>query len=622
MRSIIIIGMSAILNGESIENPGLATLGEILGLTIPGMLERSARIYGDSPAMRAFDGMRFETISFNRLLDKVKALAAGLIARGIQPGDRVGILSENRPEWGMAYFASLYIGAVNVPLDSLLKPTEISHIIRESGARCVVISGRFISDFISEEIHAPSLDFIVNMDDMPSDDNNPVLEVFTFSHLVELGRDVELIAGEADIHDTVALLFTSGTTGQSKGVMLTHHNILSDIYFMLTFIDFYTYDNFLSVLPIHHAFECTCGFMVPLAGGASITYARSLKSREIIEDIKNNGCTIILGVPLLFEKMYKGLLRAIENKPARTRLMFNTGLGAVKFLKNTLGYNAGGFVFRSLREKAGLSSLRLLISGGAPLPPETGRGFELLGIKFLQGYGLTETSPVLTVNPPEKPKHDSIGVPIPGAELKIDDPDANGIGEILARGPMIMKGYYKNKEATREVMTGDGWFRTGDSGFVDNEGYYYIMGRKKNLIVTRAGKNIYPEEIEAVLIRSPYIAEVLVMGKSRLRQKAVSSSGTDSQLVEEVEAVVVPDYEFIEQQAELLGKDYTEDELRRIIKEEISTLCLDIADYKRVKSFKIREDEFNKTSTKKIKRYLFVGPSISVDNNKSGTALS
>ncbi len=591
---------------KSNQNPGIDKIEDILDLTMPQMLERSVQYYGDLPAMRAFKDGSFKTITFRELNREVERIAAGLIAQGIKPGDRIGILSENRPEWGIAYFAILKIGGINVPLDALLKPTEIRHILRESGARAVITSDKFLSDFQSGEILTRKLEFIIAMDRRSYSNDDASIPALQFNEIGNEGISEKLVWHDGDKDDTVALLFTSGTTGQSKGVMLTHHNILSDICGTLKSIYFYTWDNFLSVLPIHHAFECTCGFLTPLAGGASITYARSLKSKEILEDISSNQCTIMLGVPLLFEKMYSGLLRAIEKKPRSTRLIFSTSMGAVKFVRKSLGYNMGERVFKGLREKAGLSSLRLFVSGGAPLPPEVGDGFESLGIKFIQGYGLTETSPVLTLNPPEKPKHASIGKAIPGAELKLSEPDSRGIGELLARGPMVMKGYYENPKATAEVFADDGWFRTGDSAYKDTEGYYYIVGRVKNLIVTRAGKNIYPEEIEALLLRSPYIAEVLVMGRS--------SSDSEKQLVDSVEAVIVPDYEFLEQQAEVLDKEFTQDDLNSIIKVEINRLCSDIAEYKRVKAFRIREDEFIKTSTKKIKRYLFVQPSVDVDN--------
>ncbi len=598
--------MKTAIPQKDLENPGLKAIDDILSLTIPQMIERSAKFYGDLTAMRYFRKGRFNSITFNKFLSEVNRVARGLVLQGIKPGDKVGILSRNRPEWGITYVAVLKVGGINVPLDALLKPTEMRHIIRESGVKSVVTSDEFISDFISGDISTKKLEFIIGMDNAKNDGDS-MLPIISFSGLGKGDKTDMVLNYKGDPDDIAAILFTSGTTGQSKGVVLTHHNILSDINDLLKMIYFYTWDNFLSVLPIHHTFECTCGFLTPLAGGASITYARSLKSRDILEDIVNNKCTLLLGVPLLFEKMYASIMRAIEKKPRTTRIIFGTSMEAVKLLKKSIGYNVGGRVFKGLREKAGLSSLRLLVSGGAPLAPEIGEGFELLGIKLIQGYGLTETSPVLTINPLDKPNHSSIGIPLPSARLKILNPNEEGIGEIAAKGPMVMKGYYNNPEATKQVFTEDGWLKTGDSGYVDEKGYYFIVGRVKNLIVTRAGKNIYPEEIEGILLKSPYIAEVLVMGRT--------GSNSDKMLVDSVEAIVVPDYEYLERQAEIRGNEFTEQELNSIIKSEINELCADIADYKRVKSFRIREDEFIKTSTKKIKRYLVIKPSVRINNH-------
>jgi long-chain acyl-CoA synthetase len=314
-----------------------------------------------------------------------------------------------------------------------------------------------------------------------------------------------------------------------------------------------------------------------------------LKSKEILEDVKNNGVTIILGVPLLYEKLFTSLSKNIQKKSLLTRASFKLSFSFVKTFEKLCGINLGKYIFKNLREKAGLSSLRILICGAAPLPPIIPECFDLLGIKFLQGYGLTETSPVLTLNPYVKPKYSSVGLPIPGAEIKIFEPDKDGVGEILAKGDMVMKGYYNNPEETDRVLK-NGWLYTGDLGWKDKDGYFYIVGRRKNVIVSSAGKNIYPEEIENQLIQSPCILEALVLGKK-------VSGG------EEVEAVIVPNLEYIQQ---LQGDKIPDEEnLRLLMKQEIEKCCEGIADYKRVKHFQIRKEEFEKTSTRKIKRFLF-----------------
>ena len=560
---------------------------ELKNLTIPQMLERSVGLYGGRMALSSFKSGKLVGITYSELERRAKALASGLIQQGVKKGDRIGLLSENRPEWGLAYLGILLSGAIVVPLDSLLKVSELKHIIGESETKIVICSNKFISDMEDAKNSVDSLEKIICMDDCPKN------TVFFLEELLEQGdkNRVDFIYPEPQ--DIASIIYTSGTTGSSKGVILSHKNIMSDIWGLQKMIKFYPEDNFLSILPLHHTLESTCGFLTPLSGGEMITYARSLKSKEILEDIRNSGATILIGVPLLYEKMLFGIFKAIEKKPIFTQLLFKANFNLCKLSKMLLGLDFGKTFFKGLRGKAGLSSLRLFICGGAPLDPEIPRCFDYLGITFLQGYGLTEASPVLTLNPYHKAKYVSVGIAIPGAEVKISDPDSSGIGEIAARGDMVMKGYDNNEEATSFAFK-DGWFLTGDSGWVDKEGYFYIGGRLKNVIVTRAGKNIYPEEVEFHLLKSFYISEVLVLGREIGGGKG-----------EEPYAIVVPNYEYFDQMAKQENITLSSEKIEAVIKSEIAKCCDDIADYKRVKGFKIREEEFEKTSTKKIKRYLY-----------------
>jgi long-chain acyl-CoA synthetase len=340
--------------------------------------------------------------------------------------------------------------------------------------------------------------------------------------------------------------------------------------------------------------------LVPLYAGATICYARSLKSRDIINDIRDSQATMMLGVPLLFEKIYEGILRAVKEKPMLTRAAFAASSGLVKSIKSLTGATAGRKVFSSLREKAGLSSLRLLVSGGAALKPEVLVGLETLGLSMMQGYGLTESAPVLTINNAPRPDPASVGAPLADIEVKIVDPDATGIGEIAARGANIMLGYYKNQAATDAVIR-DGWLHTGDLGYIDQRGCVFITGRAKNVIISSAGKNIYPEEVEAQLAKSPYIAEALVLGEKN------EQSGR-----EEVHAIVYPNYETFDEHAVHHKIKMDEVQIEKILKAEIRHQCGHLAEYKRVKHFSVREEEFPKTTTRKIKRYLFVGKKVSV----------
>lgn len=552
------------------------------------ILRQSRDIFGDKTCMKRFSGEGFVDISFREFADQAIRIGKGLLSLGLSAEDKVAILSENRPEWGASYFGVLSAGCINVPLDALLKIAGWSHILRDSQAKALIVSRNLLPEFEQIFGDLPDLKFLICMDN-PGPDSVAI----SLGELEEKGARFQGQMPEPGLSDLAAIIYTSGTTGQAKGVMLTHDNIVSDINGVFQVIELQENDNFLSVLPIHHTFECTGGFLTPMAGGACITYARGLASKLIVEDVKNNKATILLGVPLLFEKMHTGLLRAVSKKPPVTRMIFKASYGICRIMQDLFKAEAGKKIFHGLREKAGLSSIRLMVAGGAPMPPEIARAFNLLGFIFIQGYVLTESSPVLTVNPINGRKDASIGVPIPGAEMKIIDKDSRGIGHILARGSMIMKGYYKNETATDEVLK-DGWLYTGDSGWVDDEGYYYITGRLKNVMVTPAGKNVYPEEIETELNRSPYILESLVRGRPL--------QGTRG---EEIEAIIVPDFEYFDAVAAEQGIKFSQEEIEKMIKSEVRKRCSSLADFKRVKYVEIRIEEFEKTSTRKIKRYLF-----------------
>ncbi|MCK4655427.1 MAG: AMP-binding protein, partial [candidate division Zixibacteria bacterium] len=347
--------------------------------------------------------------------------------------------------------------------------------------------------------------------------------------------------------------------------------------------DFNIDDVVLSILPLHHAFECTCGFLNSMSLGCKVVFARSYKSTELVEDMRDNGVSYMCGVPLLYEKMYLGFRRKIARSSVFKRGLFKT-LFSISAYGQKRHWSWGRGLFKSMRDKAGMGSLRMLVSGGAAIPIEISRFFSAIGIAMLQGYGLSETSPVLSVNPVELNKFDSIGPPLDGVELRIDNPDQSGVGEIVVNGPMVMLGYYKNDAATAAVLR-QGWFFTGDVGCVDSDGYMYITGRSKNVIVSAAGKNIHPEEIEALLNESLYILESLVLGR-----KAPNSN------VEDVTAVIVPDLD-----AMMEGEQRS---VRDIIQTEVASVCSRLADFKRIKKYYIRNEELPKTSTRKVKRCL------------------
>ncbi len=561
--------------------------------SIKDIPEISAKKFGSKIALQIKSGYTFRSITYDQLNDITTKLAEYLLHLGVKMGDAFAILGENRPEWALSYFSIARTGAYIIPVDSMLKEQEIKLILHYIKAKGIFVSPRYL-DLINEiKESLPDLKYVISMGEAEH------MHEISFNNAIEEGKRL-LDSGlkkykdvKSEIDDTCVIIFTSGTTGQSKGVMLTNRNISYDIIYSAKLIEVKENDRFISVLPLHHTFEATAGFLLPLYNGCTITYARSLKPNEILEDIKDSQSTIMLGVPLLFEKIILGIKRAIKKSPI-TNTIVNGMLTLQKGSKFLLNIKLGSSMFKSLREKSGLSSIRLMISGGAALKPEVAEAFESFGFLLVQGYGLTETSPVVSVNPLHKYKHRSIGIPIEGVEVEVDQQNENGEGELKIRGPIVMKGYYNNQSATDEVIK-DGWFYTGDIGYKDKEGYLYISGRKKSIIVTQAGKNVYPEEIEERLLESELIEEVIVIPvKSKKNGR------------EEVGAVVYPNPELIENiMKEKLSEDESYKKLKDIIGKEIFKICENLADYKRVKKFGIVYEEFPKTTTKKIKRYLY-----------------
>ncbi len=556
-------------------------------VTIPEMLARSARDFGPRRALSVFRDGAYQHITFEELWNRAVLLARALKALGVGRGDRCAILGPNSPEWAQAFLGVATAGAICVPIDSLLKPYEFRHILEEAKVKVIFVAKRFLDTIleINEDYHFKK---IILLEDLKIEGLSE--NVAPFSSFLAEGKGVKDVPSPPGLDDIASLIYTSGTTGKAKGVMLTHRNIISDVAVIYQSVDFGLQDRVLLVLPMHHTFACTASFLLPLYAGAQVTFARSLKSRDIIADLKASRTTVMLGVPLLFQKIYEGIMRAVNKAPLSQRTLLK---GFFKMVE--MAARAGKeeelakVLFAKLREKAGFGHLRFFVSGGAPLPPLLSQNFRKIGIKIIQGYGLTEASPVLTLNPPEAPRDGSIGLPLPGVEVKIVDPNREGVGDLCFRGPMIMKGYFENPTATSKIIDEEGFLHTGDLGYQDENGYLYICGRAKNLIVTPAGKNVYPEEVEFAINRSPFVLESMVYGIPTQRGG------------EEVAAVIVPDYEAIDRH---FGKHLSEEDVREIIAKELRKSMKKIADYKRVKRFVIWDEELPKTSTRKIKRHL------------------
>ena len=389
---------------------------------------------------------------------------------------------------------------------------------------------------------------------------------------------------DASINEEVMaeLLFTSGTTSQSKAVMLSQKNIVYNIHQHCQMVYIQPNDIFLSMLPIHHVYECVCGFLMPLYKGAAVAYCEGL--RHIQKNMQEAHISIFLSVPLVFETLYKKIWEGIE-KQGKTKLV-KTMIKVTNAL-DKVGIHLKRKLFKSIHEQFG-GNLKLFIAGAAAINPEVSKGFRDLGITLIQGYGLTECSPIVTVNRDNYYKDASAGLPLVGTELKIVDINEDGVGEIVTKGDHVMLGYYENEEATKEVLV-DGWFHTGDLGYQDEDGFVYITGRKKNVLITKNGKNIYPEEIEALLNENEYIAESMVY---------LRPDGDDLMLCAEIRL----NKDYIEEKFKDAPK--TDEEIKQIVWEEVKRIQEHLVIYKHIKEINIREKEFEKTTTMKIKRYL------------------
>lgn len=550
------------------------------------LARRSAEAYGELPAMRKKVDDQWREWSYNDLWERVRSLASWLIYYGIKPGDHVAIIGENSPEWEATYLAVQTAGGVCIPIDRMLPASGIRHILADSGARLLFGDAHFLN-LLREVESVATLEKMVALD---CDECDAELR---FEDAVEAGREKPANFPTRELDDLAAILYTSGTTGHSKGVMLSSHNILSNAEAAGRLFDLGIGDVFLSVLPVHHSFEATAGFIFPLFIGSSITFAPSLAGPEIVQAIKETGVTLMCGVPLLFEKMKAGIERNAR-KAGKDKLL--KGLIQVIAAGETVGLNLGKPLFRSTRKQAGLDTVRFFLSAGGPLDPEVGKFFNRFGLTTFQGYGLTETSPCTHLTPTWKIRHECVGPTLPGVTCKILEPDANGIGEIAVKGPNVFLGYYKNDEATKATFTEDGWFKTGDLGMEHRDGYLQITGRAKALIVTAGGKNVFPEELEFYLNRMRFIAESVVVGvKRRLG------------LGEEVGALIYPDYEQIDLFDEEKGKKSTAEEIRDLIHAEIRKATKNVAEYKRIRAFRIFDSEFQKTTKRTIKRFLYTG---------------
>jgi len=547
--------------------------------TIPEMLRATAGKRTDSAAIvePGLDGS-VASMSYGDLLANVESLARSMLAE--HPLPVAGVVGRNSISWATAYLASMSAGGVVVPIDRDLPLQEMRAILHYSGANMVFMDSSFHDDFYSAG-HGGGLS-VVTMNGPPTRAGSRPL-----SELIYDGRssDRELPAS-IDAAAPAAIYYTSGTMGSAKGVVLSQGNLMAVVRQELQFVRLMPDDVFLSILPMHHTYEATCGFLTPMTNGSTYYICRGL--RCVAEDMARSGATVVLAVPLFWEALYRRIMESVRSMPGgRARLAVGKILAGAA--SAVAGQSGRRLVFAQVHSKLG-GRIRLMISGGAGIDPEVSRGFQSLGFTILQGYGLTEAGPLVSVNRERANRPDSVGPPLPGMEVRIDDPDEDGVGEIVIRGPNVMIGYFGDPEGTARVLDSDGWLRTGDFGFLDSDGFLHISGRKKNVIIAKNGKNVYPEELETKLNRVGFILESMVFGRES-RTKG-----------EEIWTVIVPDAEKLIALAESTGASLSRGFAEGLIREEIRHFNASQPSFKRISSFILREEELPKTTTRKIRR--------------------
>lgn len=526
--------------------------------------------------------------TFGQLGEKIQALGAAFMALGLQRGDKVAVLGRNRSEWIITYLAAISCAYIIVPVDKDLTVAEKAEILRCARAKVLVYSEEFLAEVASLRASGCTpVSVFICMDPTEAE------RTFSLASIMEKGGQIRATGNrnfeQIDLDPTAPaiLLFTSGTTGASKGVLLSQQNILANLHGISQAIAVHEDDSFLSILPLHHTYEATGGFLLPLSRGCTVGYCESL--RRISAGLVAFRPSIVLTVPLLLEKIYRNLQLELRKAGAK-RHLFRLLQQGTSLLK-TLGIDLRRHLFRSLHARFG-GRLRLFIVGGAAMDPLISAFFEKSGLLVLQGYGLTETSPVLTVNRESHCKHDSVGLPLSHVQIRIAAPNAEGIGEVEVQGPNIMLGYFENNAATKEVMTTDGWFKTGDLGFLDADGFLFLKGRSKNVIVLKSGKNIWPEALEALLNRSPFVKECMVYGTDEKEDDFL------------IAAEIVPDLEAIQLLCPLPDGALTPVQVEKLIDAEIKAINDSLPIYRRIRRHAIRVEELPKTTTHKVRRHL------------------
>lgn len=548
------------------------------------LLAQSAELFADRPAFKLKnEAGEYYDVSYPAFQADVYALGTMLIELGLH-GKKIAVIGHNCYEWCVSYLAVTCGTGVVVPIDKELPACDIENILRVSGSSAILFDDKAAQKVLENRASLPD-DFQM----ISFEKGDEAQGILSLHELMERGRalreqgDARFQESPIDAEGLGSLLFTSGTTGMAKGVMLSQRNICEDIMSLSGVVEIRSTDQLLSILPLHHTYECSLGFIMILYSGACIAFCEGL--RYIVRNMQDIEPTIFITVPLMLEKMHDRILKTAAKKKGG-KLMLGIGK-ALSNATSALGMDINDKIFGEIQRNFG-GRLRLIITGAAAISPEVVKDFKTFGIPVYLGYGLTECAPLVIGNNDRIELPDSVGVPLPGVEAKLINTDASGVGEICVRGPMVMLGYYEDPEATAEVLDEDGFFHTGDLGTVDENGCYRITGRIKNVIVTKNGKNIYPEEVEYYLNKNPFVAESIVVGEDADDETMVT-------------AKVFPNVEAIREK--LKQNSVTKEDVFKALNSAVKEVNKKLPSYKSIKKLVIRESEFVKTTTQKIKRF-------------------
>lgn len=565
--------------------PGVEYLTNRPVIDLKQMLESSVSLYGDRTAYYTkFEKGPYQEIKYSQLLEDVNGLGTQFIAMGLKD-KRIAVIGETTYMWSIAYLAAVNGTGVVVPLDKELPYDDLKNLINESEASAVLFDRKREDIFVKMlEEGDTGLEYIISQDRKTGEG-----AIISQWELVDAGKklvengDRNFLDAQIDNEEMSIIIFTSGTTGMAKGIMLSHKNICADLMVSPVFVDLDETDIFFSVLPIHHTFECTCDFLMPLYKGAAIAHCEGLK--YITKNLQEVKPTYFLAVPAIFDALYKAIWKGIRKKGKEKTV--RSAMKVSNFLRR-FGIDITDRLFAEIKSVLG-GRMRMMISGGAAINPDILEDLQSFGIHAIQGYGLSEAAPMGALNPQNRPKSNSCGMAFPGFDAKIADPGSDGVGEICLKGDNIMLGYYRNPEATAEVIK-DGWFYTGDLGYIDDEGYIVITGRKKNVIIAKNGKNVFPEELEYQLSLYDEIAESMAF-------ETDSEDGTDKIIA----AGIYPDWNYMK---ETYGDRADDDEeVRKIIWEIVDKVNAENPSYKMIRKVNLRHSEFSKNTSKKIVRF-------------------